>query len=422
MPDAAGAGPGQAAGADDPATPAAEAPTTSPNFGVDPKAAAAAMRFGWALAEVRGRFDPWSPFRRTGSPGEPTLLLDAAHERSPTECQIEAVKVLAALDAAAHNPIALITISKDTMWKPSTAAAGATTSEMLLFVASRLIYAKTEEDLSPTLGVAAVNTEEETTSASAWWDRLQWFLWAWDEALQDHYASGDFGTASAYQLGRGLAEAYWALGPRDPDKAAVARRWRFLLGTARVDALSNLCRRLSPSAINKQTAPAIEASLGQWKAVAAEPEKYVEPVAALEGQARVWRDLLVIGASPLSLVDPARLEVVARDPRPILKAFRWELLVAVAGALALSLSLAFLSSSASTVITALSAVGITSSGLTGWAKSQIQGVSSRVGQAVDQSVVNDAVAQLPRKQGAQPASRRALWPWRRPPQEPARPA
>lgn len=401
----------------------AEPPTATPptaddpqTFGVNAAAAAAAMRFGWALAEVRGRFDPWCPERQGVVPGEPTLLLDAAHERSATECQIEAAKVLAALDDGPDNQIGLDAISDRQEWLPPGLPDGVnSTAKLLLFVAARLIYARTGKDMSATLGtsrIAAEELEAPDFSGGAWWKRLQWFLWAWDEALQDKYATGEFGTASAYQLGRGLAEAYWALGPNDPDKAAVARRWRFYLGHNRVRALTHLCRRLAPIAIKKQAAPAIVCSLDKWEEVAAAPDRYVDPVDALEGQVRIWRDLLVTGADPLDLADPARLEDVARDPRPILKAFRWELLVAVVGALALSLGISFLSSSASSVVSALSAVGITSSGLVGWTKSRMQGVRSRVGDAVDQSVANEAVLHLPRRQDEGPTRRTPLSPWR----------
>jgi hypothetical protein len=133
----------------------------------------------------------------------------------------------------------------------------------------------------------------------------------------------------------------------------------------------------------------------KWEEVAKLPQSYVEPVQALERQVRIWRDLLVGGRDPLSLVEASDLEKVARDPRPIIKAYRWELMAAFLAAVVLGVAAAFLSSASSAIVTVLSAFGITASALVGWGKARVQSVADRVSKAVNQSVVNDAVETLP---------------------------
>ena len=56
-------------------------------------------------------------------------------------------------------------------------------------------------------------------------------LYGFDAHIQDTLAARAFGTASAYQLGRAVAETYWALDPTAP--AADPTSWQFLLGPDR---------------------------------------------------------------------------------------------------------------------------------------------------------------------------------------------
>jgi hypothetical protein len=235
----------------------AESTPNSTAFSVSPAEATQALRLGWTIAETRGRFDPSNGQSHYRSPPPPTLLLEAAYERSAIEGQVEATKVLAALGGvgvASVDPIQLQKLSEEERWGPP--PFGTDTSQMLCYLASRLIWSRTnkEIDLTRTFGLTEIS-EDEQSDPVQWWARLQWFLWAWDEALQDQLAAGNFGIASAYQLGRGLAETFWALDPMNPK--GLGTRWTFLLGSPRVEALSALCRRLSP-ALKDFTAPAVE--------------------------------------------------------------------------------------------------------------------------------------------------------------------
>jgi len=375
-------------------TATATAPKTTA-FTVSPDDATLALRMGWILAELRGRLDPDCPHAPTVERKPPMLLLDAANERSEVERQIEATKVLSSLGNVDLLKIDITTLSGsgDDKWGPIPAGKRLKTPDMLRYLVCRLSTA-TWPDIDPihaTLSSTEVTPDDLKTSKEVWWRRVDWFLWAWDEALQDQLAAGKFGTASAYQLGRGLSESYWALNPDLPDER---HQWTFLLGEDRVRALGDLSQRLAP-VFSQYTAPAVTASVVTWGGVAKSPGDYVEPITALERQVVIWRDLLVTGRDPLTLVKPSRLEAVARDPRPIIKAYRWELVAALVLAAGLALSVTYFQSQVRSVLTALAAVGITASAIESWVKAKAQSVASRVGTAVDQSVVNEAVTVAP---------------------------
>jgi hypothetical protein len=386
-------------------------------FTVSPDDAAQALRMGWILAEVRGRFDPYcryEPVVKDKPP--PTLLLEAANERTAVEGQIEATKVLSALGGLDLTKIKLNTLSSRNDWGPiPTGGAALQTPDMLRYLACRLIYARNPQKygkLDATLTTKPI-APGESTDHLAWWRKLQWFLWAWDEALQDQLAAGNFGTASSYELGRGLSECYWgAMNVRSPKQ--LEQRWSFLLGAGRVTTLRDLSLRLAP-VFNPYTAPAVIASVEAWGKLvaptttetASKTEKAKTDAATnatkvdlghlpmMETQSRIWRDLLVTGRDPRTLVEPSTLETVARDPRPIIKAFRWEFMTAAVLAVLLALSLTYFSSQSRAVIGALAAVGISASAIVSWVKSRAQSVANRIGSAVDQSVVNQAVNKAP---------------------------
>jgi hypothetical protein len=266
---------------------------------------------------------------------------------------------------------------------------------MLRFLVCRLIRSESPldyHDLHATLDTSDITHADTETTRAGWWERTAWFLWAWDEALQDELAAGKFGTASAYQLGRGLSESYWALNPGHRD---AQHQWKFLLGIDRVQALCDLSQRLAP-VFSEYTSPAVTASVRAWgDVVANDPANYEEPLKTLQRQVVVWRDLLATGRDPLTLVEPSRLERVARDPRPIIKAYWWELLAALVLTAGLALSLTYFSREARSVLAALAAVGISASAIESWIKAKAQSVGRRVGTAVDQSVVDDAVTFTP---------------------------
>ncbi len=152
------------------------------------------------------------------------------------------------------------------------------------------------------------DSEESDRDKDGWWKKLDEFMWVWDAAIQDSLATRDFGTASAYQLGRGLAEAYWALDPQA--KPGTPHSWSFLLGKNRAEALSLLCRRLAAS-IGKVASDAVATSVDQWQVVAQSPDQYQNASATLGEQLLIWRDLLLTQRDPTSYVDGNALEQIS---------------------------------------------------------------------------------------------------------------
>jgi hypothetical protein len=370
---------------------------------VSPDDSAAALRIGWTLAEVRGRFDPRADQSDTPNPPPPALLLDAANERSAVERQVEAVKILATLSegGGGTTDLAVGVLSFGTEWATGNnaeAIKALKASGMLRYLAACLIWSRTKKDLSGTLGSNPPLDEANTDTPEMWWNLLAMFLWAWDEAIQDQFATQTFGTASSYELGRGLAESYWALNPSAP--AGDPSSWSFLLGEDRVDALAENSRRLAP-VIGTITAGAVESTVRSWGTVAKDPGDYVDPQKKLKEQIICWRDLLVTGRDPLTMVDSHELEKVARRPWPLFRAFGWEIVLVLIGGLLIGLAAAYLSKASATILSVLGAVGITASALVGWAKSNVQKVTDRVRDAVNLDAVIQGVQRLPEPVHAQ---------------------
>lgn len=267
------------------------------------------------------------------------------------------------------------------------------------------------------------------------WKLLQTMLFRWDEAIQDMLAQGTFGDSSAYQLARGLAESYWALeisGDLPPaGSPPLAGSWQFLLGRQRAATFATLCDRLS-GPIDPNTATAIKFCVGVWEdwvcaAFGKRPQprplrkaqdkarrkaekearkgapaeapavvfSWVDMQASasvdLYNQVTVWRDLLLTQRDPKSYVGPDSLLSVLASPRLLLKSFRAELVTAFAGAGSLALAIPDFKGLWAKLVTALGAVGLTSSALGASAKKNAQAVDTQVKAALDQQAIDEAV-------------------------------
>jgi hypothetical protein len=324
------------------------------------------------------------------------LPLDAADERSITEQQIEATKILMKVAGTVKVDLPVEQLTDQTVDDyPNIAEPVA--SYALAYLVSRLLHARNHRnDLHATLGAPPLANGEQD-GPDYWWGRLEGFIWMWDAGIQDCLASGAFGTASAYQLGRGLAEAYWALNPEDAPTSP--RSWHLLLGENRTTALSLLCRRLSP-AIGKITAPAIAASVEAWQVVAESPSEYFEPFAQLGDQLLVWRDLLLTQRDPTSLVDKKVLEKSSARILPLMNAFKWELMLGVGASAALGLSTHYLPNLGGSIGAVLSAFGITAAAVGSRAKAVIQSVTDRVRNSLSQDLVTQVVVRTPTKKSS----------------------
>jgi hypothetical protein len=345
-----------------------------------------ALRFGWALAELRGRLrpgkklvaiEPLSQNLRT----EHALPLGG--ERKELEQLIETERVVGALAVQLSLDFASNLLSGQ-------GNAGATpTSQRLVDLAKALNRARAKVD-----GPAA---EKERADR---WDELAEFLWAWDARIQDELAAAAFSKASAYQLGRGMGEVAWL----DPEStnADEATSWSFVLGERRTDTLVRLLTRLV-GYFQTSTAAGVKESLQVWHRAAddATVRAKAETQKALVDQTRRWRDLLLTGLDPLTLVPPQTFLARARQARHVLRSFWPELSVGLAGALLAAGAAALLASakhhdSLAAFLAVIGAFGITTSGLVARAKTQAQALVTEFRNALDADLVIEAVLVPPR--------------------------
>jgi hypothetical protein len=293
------------------------------------------MRLGWMVAEVRGRYrlqnDPrlLAGYNRSDRTGR---ALPLAAERSPAEQRIEAERVLIALANSLHvnYPDGALKINETLMGLP----AGS------LGASAHLVC-----DYLPPLGMALASAHNQKLpeEKTIWW-RMAELFYQWDTRIQDDLASGPYGLASAYQVGRGLAEVYWALDPDAPTGDPAS--WNHLLGDQRFNQLATLLRRVTPF-LPKLTGETITATLEQWHAVASSAtwRNKTDALTALGLQSALWRDLLLSASPPEVLVTTTDQTLRrARSLRPLIASFAGEAavlfigLVFVGGAVFVALS------------------------------------------------------------------------------------
>ncbi len=257
----------------------------------------AALRLGWAVAEVRGRHWPDGPLRQGPPPPElPAEVLPLRSQRCRLAARREAAGTLAALAReldlnGAHDVVARLEAAL-----PGFDDAG----ERLL-----------------------TGGASEAERLDAWSETTEFFL-GWDARIQDELAQRSEEAAIAYLLARGLAECYWGLGPRDawgsqtaPSGVSLA----FLAGPERRAELSRMLGRIGPDHLDPLSAAAISGSLEVWGSIARD-EAWAQAddlYPRLREQVRRWYELLILRQDPTTLILPgARLA----DPSYLWKTVR----------------------------------------------------------------------------------------------------
>jgi hypothetical protein len=224
-------------------------------------------------------------------------------------------------------------------------------------------------------------------------------MWQFDAHVQDRLAALSQTQAIGYQLGRGLAETYWALDTTQQDGSAS---WGFLLGERRCDELSRLTGRLA-AYMGEYTAPAIAGSLEVWKAVVTTPAWLGHPAqadVALYNQIRRWYELVIVGQDATTLIGPA---AVIRNYRTVARAVKlfWpQLLATILGVGALVTLLYLVNKGgteawAKTLSGVVAAVGLSVAGLTGALKNSAQALLKRLRQDAYTDLVAVAVQTAP---------------------------
>lgn len=348
-----------------------------------------AFRLGWAIAEFRGR-------TRTGHGEDLSAppVADAARtsdalplsvERLPGEQATESREVLATLAGDLGVDVLVGTLSGQTSGRDMLASAR-------LRQLADLHQGERSEPEDP---------EHVEEGPERIWRRLQDFLYAWDARIQDLLASGPFARASAYQLGRGLAESTWALKVEAP--ANVWGSWAFVLGEERRAYLQQLLDRLTPY-LQPLTLPAVKQTLDRWhqqagmeasktvaeRRISAAPQK-------LRQQAQRWRDLIVTGQDPRFPLEPGQKVSKRALVWPIARELWLPLSLAGFGVAALIAGayLVPLSGSAGALAGILGVAGITTGTLSAKAKSSAQELLKQARSVYDIAVAVQATLILP---------------------------
>jgi len=407
-----------------------------------------AIRLGWAMAEVRGRNRPDAPpGAKAALPGPPSGALPLRVEQTPTELRIEVQSLLGVMahdlrldrgkdhtdfpkaidDQAkrlyeARRAAASVRVAKafGEAGAAGSGGAGSGGAGVGGAVAGGAVAAgspavpgvavdgvaapdgATPDGAGPVVMVAASETPATTAvpgHPAAEWLSLQELIFKFDQHIQNTLAWGPDTVACGYQLGRALAEPYWALDPGLPGKSPSPAAWWFLLGDERSGEMSRLAGRLT-AYFHPLTAAAIAGSVQIWKHVAADPVWREDARDELFFQVRRWYGLVVMKQDPTILVQPY---VMVRNFRMMFRTLRifWpELIGAAVAAAALSaFAVAFgqnhISSFAKSALGFIAITGFSIAGVMAKLKSQAQVMVTRLRQDVYTDLVAVAITTAP---------------------------
>lgn len=333
-----------------------------------------ALRLGWYVAEVRGRNRPGGPVPPAESlPNRAGHVLPLRIERTPEELRIEAQAVVRKL--AADLEIGTVTVSgqkrnlADSIDQQAMALAGA-----------------------------------KPQAAPDAWRALALSIYQFDAHTQDVLAAKSGTQSAAYQLGRGLAEVYWALDPSAGCEPPAPDCWAFLLGSQRCGELTRLAGRLS-GYFNPYCCPALAGTLRLWLSVAGDPQWRDGAQDHLYRQTRRWYELLILGQDPSTLIKPY---TVFRDWQTSLRTVQalWVQFVIAAVSLVLVIALITLIINGSSnaflkaLFGVLGVVGLSAATVQAGLKNAAQSLITRLRQDAYTDLVAAAIAVAPPKPGA----------------------
>jgi hypothetical protein len=257
----------------------------------------------------------------------------------------------------------------------------------------------------------------------ATWRQLAQLLYLWDARIQDELLSSP-GQANAYELGRALAEMYWALDLNAPARIQHGQNlqlnpvsWAFLFGDGRRGDISSRLGRLAEY-FAPLTPAAVAGSVEVWGQVAAN-EKWRGADNArkiLLEQTSNWYSLLVAGLDPETMLKPY---AGLRSWRIFRRAFRTFGLEMVTGTLGIVLlaGLVLLIAYAphqpvlKAVVGVLGILGITGAGLQTRLKATTQSMAARLSADLSTELVAEQITVTPpasRSVNAKQARRKAI--------------
>jgi hypothetical protein len=387
----------------------------------DCAAVLAAVRLGWYLAEVRGRNGPGAhPGAQVKLPERTDHALPLEMERTAPELRIEAQAVLKALanrigvdreasgtsfaGAVDRSARSLAAASGPAGAAPdadgaSAGAAGIGGAVRLLAGAAKGIAGMARPAGTEGVSKSPAEAPAADGTQAGDWDSLEELIYRFDAHIQDTLTARSDTVACGYQLGRALAECYWALEPGLPEKPETWASWSFLLGQERCRETGRLLGRLS-AYFHPYTAAAIAGSVQVWGSVAESPDWRQAAYPRLYDQIRRWYELILLKQDPTTLIQPYQL---LRNYRLVWRTIRgfWPQLVLAAlaaGAVAVFawlLTKPGVSSAVKTLLAALGIAGFSVAGLAAKVQNEAQALVKRLKQDAYTDLIGLAITTAP---------------------------
>ena len=342
----------------------------------------AMLRLGWCMAEVRGRNRPDSPSGAGVRPPRTGHALPLHIERTPAELRIEAQALLIVLTTE-------LKLDGDGKTHAS--------------------YARTLDSDAHLLATARANGD--ATAAAQRWDALAEQIYKFDAHIQDTLAGRSDTQLCGYQLGRAMAEAYWALDPKVPAGTDDSSAWWFLLSERRCREIGRLAGRLTRY-FHPYTSAAIAGSAMVWKNVVADPNWRDGAAPALYKQIRRWYELTIVAEDPTTLIGPYALLRNFRMVFRVLRAFWIQLVLLGLGAAALIAFADLLASPQGTtwakgLLATAGITGFSAAGVSAKLKNEAQALLLRLRQDAYTDLISVYITTAPSPPKTLPTRRRA---------------
>jgi hypothetical protein len=245
------------------------------------------------------------------------------------------------------------------------------------------------------------------------WEAAAEAIYYWDEQIQDGLGvSAEL--LAAYQLGRGLAEAFWGLDPDAPEpdtKPTVTSTlspphpgsWEFLLGPRRQLMLGAYLGLLE-GAFAPLTGSAVRGPLTRWCALVGDKKvrnRSEAALVALRGQLHNWRDVLLGSRDPISFAKGFGLKLAFRQALRVAQTLPLETFLLLGGIALMAAAGYALGSDTTRTGTAVAAsvlgfFGVTGAGLLARAKAQAAVLGVHLREAFYRDIVEAQATVLPK--------------------------
>jgi hypothetical protein len=361
-----------------------------------------ALNLGWSVAELRGRL-------RYGHV-EPPGTVDYQFPREVHALPIGGEHSLVEQQIATRVAVGLLAqpFGLDQPLPQRDEPASETIKTLAMKLEAKLAAAE-NGGRSP----ARPDTYPADSDVAKAWEEIANAIYYWDEQIKDGLGvSAEL--LSAYQLGRGLSEVFWALNPDapEPDTKPTLRStdsppdpgsWEFLLGPHRQLMLGSYVKLLE-GALTPLSVPAVQGPLTRWCRLVADDQVRSRPeeaLVSLRGQLSNWRDVLLGSRDPTSFAKHFGFKLALRQALRVMQTLPLETALAGTGIALLAVAGYFLGADTSNRGVAVFAsilgfFGVTGAGLLAKAKAQAAVLSGHLREAFYRDIVAAQATVLPK--------------------------